>query len=316
MEPTVVCAFDPDAADRSALELARICAGVLDARLLVAVVRPGGTAPERLARLEPGSHRTLRAPRDATVLEVAAPSPSAGLHHVLATERPALAVAGSAERAPIGRVLLGTTTERLLDGAPCPLAIAPRGWRARPLSAIAVAVLPSAEGRAALSAAASLARAARVPLRVVMVLSDSPDDAQADELAHALAGVAGDGSTARVDRVAPPDDDGRPGRFTPAHGVAPLAPLRALPPRHGGAAAVLAPTLEAIAGPPLELESEVYVGDPADTLVRASARADLLVLGSRAYGAADAVHAGGVARHVLTRALCPVVLVPREAAGD
>src|SRR5262249_27515853 len=33
MEPTVVCAFDPDAGDRSAIDLARVLAGVLDARL-------------------------------------------------------------------------------------------------------------------------------------------------------------------------------------------------------------------------------------------------------------------------------------------
>jgi nucleotide-binding universal stress UspA family protein len=180
-------------------------------------------------------------------------------------------------------VRLGTTTERLLDGAPCPLAIAPRGWSERPLAAIAVAVLPSPEGRAALTAAAELARAARVPLRVVMVLSDSPDDAQAGELAHALVGVGGDAAPVSGRRFAP------------------------------GAAGVLMPALEAIAGSPLELEPDVYVGDPVDTLVRASARADLLVLGSRAYGAAEEVHVGGVARRVLARAQCPVVLVPREA---
>ncbi len=290
MEPTVVCAFDPDAGDRAAIELARLAAGVLGARLLVAVVRPGGTAPERLSRLEVG-HRprhslaalalSLRL-EHAELREITAPSPAAGLHDVLAAERPALAVAGSAERAPHGQVMLGTTTARLLDGAPCPVAIAPRGWAERPLSGIAVAVLPSPEGRCALEAAAALARAAGVPLRVLMVLSGSPDEAEAGELARALA----------------PD------------AIAASASV-------GGAAGVLGPAMASAAlgaegAPWLEVDPDIYVGDPADTLMRASARVDVLVLGSRAYGPTAEVHAGGVARRVLSGAHCPVVLVPRS----
>jgi nucleotide-binding universal stress UspA family protein len=54
------------------------------------------------------------------------------------------------------------------------------------------------------------------------------------------------------------------------------------------------------------------VGDPADTLVRASAGVDLLVLGSRAYGPGGTVLAGGVARRVLAGAHCPVIVVPRD----
>jgi nucleotide-binding universal stress UspA family protein len=284
MERTVVCAFDPNAGDRAPVALARLAAGILRARLVVVVVRPGGSAPERLARMEERGARgsparlaaTLRRDR-AELREIAAPSPASGLHDVLAVERPALAVAGSAERAGHGHVRLGTTTERLLDGAPCPVAIAPRGWSERPLSAIAVAVVPSPEGRAALRAAAELARAARVPLRVVMVLSDSPDAEEADELARELA--PGGGGT-------------------------------------GGGAAVLQPALTSAAldlapSATLEVVSDVFVGDPVDTLVRASKRAGLLVLGSRAYGPAEEVHAGGVARRVLAGARCPVVVVPR-----
>ena len=146
-------------------------------------------------------------------------------------------------------------------------------------------MLPSREGRAALHLAAELARAAGVPLRAVMVLSGSPDRAEADELVRALApeqALAGVGA-----------GDG--------------------PEPSGGAASVLGPALASAAGGGLHVDPDVYVGDPADTLVRASARAGLLVLGSRAYGPAAEVHVGGVARRVLAGARCPVVLVPRGA---
>jgi nucleotide-binding universal stress UspA family protein len=293
MEPTVACALDPDSGDRGPVELARVAATLLGARVLTMIVRPGGSAAERLSRREPGYDAEPNGsgvPRfgRANCREIMAPSPAAGLHRGLAEERPALLVAGSPMRAGHGRVGLGTTTERLLDGAPCPVAIAPRGWTERPLGAIAVAMLPSPEGRAALDLAAALAYAAGVPLRLVMVLSDSPDADEAAELAQALtseqafAGVGG----------GEPDEEPR------------------------GAAAVLGPALTSAAhdrAPRIEAGADVYVGDPTDTLVRASARAGLLVLGSRAYGHGAEVHAGGVARSVLTRARCPVVLVPRGA---
>ena len=289
MEPTVACALDPDSGDRGPVELARLAAILLGGRVLTVIVRPGGSAAERLSRLEnahgaepePGGvPRFGRADR----LEIQAPSPAAGLHRVLAEVRPALLVAGSPMRAAHGRVGLGTTTERLLDGAPCPVAIAPRGWSERPLGAIAVAMLPSPEGRAALDLAAALAHAAGVPLRLVMVLSDSPDADETAELARALASE-------------------------PALAGEAVEESR-------GPAGVLGPALTSAAhdrAPRIEAGADVYVGDPSDTLVRASARAGLLVLGSRAYGHGAEVHAGGVARSLLTRARCPVVLVPRGA---
>jgi nucleotide-binding universal stress UspA family protein len=293
MEPIVACALDPDSGDRGPVELARLAAVLLGGRVLTVIVRPGGSAAERLSRLEkahgaePGADGVPRFAR-ADRREIQAPSPAAGLHRVLAELHPALLVAGSPTGAAYGRVGLGTTTERLLDGAPCPVAIAPRGWTERPLGAIAVAMLPTPEGSAALDLAAALAHAAGVPLRLVMVLSDSPDADEAAELARALASeqaLAGVGA-GETDEAPP------------------------------GPADVLGPALTSAAhdrAPRIEAGADVYVGDPSDTLVRASARAGLLVLGSRAYGHGAEVHAGGVARSVLMSARCPVVLVPRGA---
>jgi nucleotide-binding universal stress UspA family protein len=278
MEPIVVCALDPDLGDPAPAEFAEVAALLLRGRVLTVVVRPGGSAAERLSRLEPGTGSEDGAPRFARAdrREIRSPSPAAGLHRVLTEERPALVVAGSPARALHGRVGLGSTTERLLDGAPCPVAIAPRGWTADARRAVVVAMLPSPEGRAALDLGAALADAAGAALRLVLVLSDSPDAAEAAELANALA---------------------------PEHTLAVVG---------HGAAAVLRPALTSAArarAPRIDADADIYVGDPTDTLVRASARAGLLVLGSRAYG--TGVHAGGVARRVLSRARCPVILVPR-----
>jgi hypothetical protein len=54
MEPIVACALDPDSGDHGPVEFARVAAMLLGARMLTVVVRPGGSASERLARMEPG----------------------------------------------------------------------------------------------------------------------------------------------------------------------------------------------------------------------------------------------------------------------
>src|SRR3954469_12724779 len=100
MEPTVVCALDPDSGDRGPVELARLAATLLGGRVLTVIVRPGGSATERLSRLENAHGAEPEAGRMARFghvdrREIRAPSPAAGLHHVLDEVRPALVVAGS-----------------------------------------------------------------------------------------------------------------------------------------------------------------------------------------------------------------------------
>src|SRR4051812_32045232 len=108
MEPTVACALDPASRDRGPMELARGMATLLGARVLTIVVRPGGSAAERLSRLEPArdTEPEAGAPRFAHAdrREVGAPSPAAGLHRALAEECPALLVAGSPMSAAHGCV--------------------------------------------------------------------------------------------------------------------------------------------------------------------------------------------------------------------
>ena len=69
---------------------------------------------------------------------------------------------GSTHRGSLGRITPGSVAQRLLNGAPCPIAIAPAGLRERELAvaAIGVAFDGSHESRRALRAAVDLARAA------------------------------------------------------------------------------------------------------------------------------------------------------------
>lgn len=62
--------------------------------------------------------------------------------------------------------------------------------------------------------------------------------------------------------------------------------------------------------PGITIAAEVLEGDAADTLVRASAEADLLVLGS--HGHSQIFHAvlGSVAEACVRKATCPVVVIP------
>src|SRR3954467_12161699 len=100
MEPIVACALDPDSGDRGPVELARLAATLLGGRLLAVIVRPGGSATERLSRLENAHGAEPEAGRLARFghvdrREIRAPSPPARLHPVLHAVAAARAMAGS-----------------------------------------------------------------------------------------------------------------------------------------------------------------------------------------------------------------------------
>lgn len=61
---------------------------------------------------------------------------------------------------------------------------------------------------------------------------------------------------------------------------------------------------------------ELLEGDVVDELAALDEHeADLLVVGSRAYGPVRRVLLGGVSRQLIRRAACPLVVVPRSAAS-
>ena len=138
-----------------------------------------------------------------------------------------------------------------MHGAPCPIAIVPPGWEAGGgLNTIGVAYVDSDEGREALSGGTRW-RAARGP-----------------RCASSPRSRPGSPCTARP-RRAPPS------------GPAGLRRGRGRAARAGGAA--LRQATDALDGD-VPVETDAFVEDPADVLIRVSEHLDLLVCGSRGYG--------------------------------
>jgi nucleotide-binding universal stress UspA family protein len=74
------------------------------------------------------------------------------------------------------------------------------------------------------------------------------------------------------------------------------------------AAAVATPAAAGVA-----VDIDVEVADPADVLLALSEEVDVLVCGSRSYGARPAALLGGVTRRVTAEAACPVILLAHGA---
>jgi nucleotide-binding universal stress UspA family protein len=168
MARTVLVACDSATDDDAPLAFAHTLSRLLGAPVARVTVR----ADERVAGDEPD----LLPSRPRTgVRVIRAASVPAGLQRVLAEEGPELLVLGSATAADLGRTLLGSTAERILQGASRAVAVVPRGYVAGPVRAIGVGLLPTPDGAHALHAAAAIARAAAVPLIALVILRRTPD---------------------------------------------------------------------------------------------------------------------------------------------
>jgi nucleotide-binding universal stress UspA family protein len=209
---------------------------------------------------------------------VGASVPSA-LHEAAEAEHAGLLVVGSTRRGRIGRTLPGSTAERLLHGAPCPVAVVPHRWtRDGEPKTIGVAFVDTAEGREALRGAHALARSLGARLRVLTVVRPTlsmyvETEAQtATRRAKHFEDVLGEHKVKAI-----------------------RAAERALAELNGSA----------------EAEVDGLIGDPAEVLADFSQHLDVLVLGSRGYGPLRAVLLGGVSGRVVDDARCPVIVLPR-----
>jgi nucleotide-binding universal stress UspA family protein len=154
------------------LVLANVCAGA-------GLVRPGvGIA---LADERAHAHRLLTNARLDSALSSGTivrrdSSPGRGLHELAEHERADLLVVGSSHRASLGRVLLGDDTRAALNGAPCAVAIAPRGYSCADAQwhTIGVGHDGSPESELALDAARRLARRLEATIRVLAVVPLQP----------------------------------------------------------------------------------------------------------------------------------------------
>jgi nucleotide-binding universal stress UspA family protein len=268
------------------LALAELLADVTGAELLVAAVvphefpyAPGTAEREQVLRLQ-AQDMLVDAVAESDRVHtrvVVARSAAQGLHQLAESERAAALIVGSSHRGPVGRVLAGSVAERLLHGAPCPVAVAPAGFRERPdrgLRIVGCAFDGSDEARLAAQHAAYLARRARAKLLLLAV--------------HEPELIFG------IDQV--------PGAYN-------LQELAESERKR------LARALEAAAAavePDLEVQHEVLEGSAVETLAGAAENGiDLLIVGSRAYGPVRRVLLGGVSSGLVRSSPAPVLVVPR-----
>jgi nucleotide-binding universal stress UspA family protein len=206
------------------------------------------------------------------------PSIVRGLHDAAEALGASQVVVGSSHRGLVGRTLPGGVGERLLQAAPCAVAVAPRGYRGAEhgFRRIGAAFTDTPEGWEALSAAKMLAALGGAKLVSFTALEPLPPVAPAG-MAPAW--------------IAPPGFDER--RRERARATA----------------------VQALAGTPADVLDGIAIidGDPAHALAEASTRVDLLVCGSRGYRPLRSLIVGGVSAKLAHSCACPLLVLPRQA---
>jgi nucleotide-binding universal stress UspA family protein len=290
--PTYIVGYDGGGAANAALGFARRLGRVDDARILAATVYgalPGAFMPYGSAQLYGKMESVLRERADELLARldgagverwaVCASSTAGGLHDLARTEGASLIAVGVTHHRGVGALVPGGVADRLLHGTPCAVAVAPDGSATdSPIRVVAVAYDARDESRHALATASSLAE--RHGAQLVLI------------------GAAG---WTRADEILAGTDRER---------------------LHDAMCKRVAERLrEAEAGLRVNVETRAVVveGEPGPALVegcRVNAEIDVLVMGSRAYGPLRSVLLGGVSRHVIDHAPCPVLVVPRGVSSE
>ena len=201
-----------------------------------------------------------------------------GIKRVLGRQRRQLVVCGSSPHGADGRVSIGRTSRQLLGQVSCALAIAPRGLSARQrlsFTRIGVGFDGGPEARAALSIAAAIAAGCGAELIIRGVIDD------------------------RIPKLTWPNLWIKP--FMESWNAVMDADVAALRRAAESAAAELTV--------PVRVEIERAV--PAASLRELSLATDLLVIGSRRWGAVARVLLGGTGEALAHGAHCSLLVVPR-----
>jgi len=213
-------------------------------------------------------------PEGTTLRAVASESPARALHEIAESMEADLLVLGPTYGGPLGRLALGNVADRVLHGAPCPVAIAPRGYEAPAggPGVVCAAFVDTPEGRDALDGAAALAARAGASLQALTIVE----------------------------------------WFDPTGMVAPPAQLIEHE-REQTVELARQAAHHALERLSVDVEAEAVVlpGGTAATLVERSAGLDLLVCGSRGYGPVRTVLLGSVSHALAHHARCPLIVLPR-----
>ena len=292
MQQPVIAAVDPLREDTAPAALGLMLARLTRAPLLLAGAYPvdlhvDGVYPDVTRAVREDAEAAMRrfgalvenAPGArvpvATTVVPSAGFPARALHDLAEQEEASLVVLGSSRRGQLGRVLPGAVTDRLLHGAPCPVAVAPVGFSFEDADAglrlIGVGFTDTPDGHAALGKGCTLAARARGLVRVLTV---------AERVDPLLAGGLDAGAFEAVRSA-----------------------------RDDAAATVLRRGLDAVSVG-RSAGGEILTGDPAEALAAASADLDLLVCGSRGYGPLRTLLLGGTSHALVRKAACPVLVVP------
>ncbi len=291
MQRKIIIAYDGSAGGDDALAMGAVLAEALGAKPLVATVQripPYLVAePELREMAEADSEPLFAKAREALEgLEVETATlfdESAGraLNGLIETEAPVAVALGSAHRGPVGRVLLGSLGTAMLSGSECAIAIAPAGYAKQEghrLRQIAVGVSESPETEVAIAAAKGLAVRLHADLRAVAV---------APPLSTDLIGAV-------LSMLSKEQLEG--------------------PREHELQIALDGAVADLPAG--IEARRTLLHGEPAVELVGAVEEADLLVLGSRAYGPVRRALLGSVSAEVMRSCPCCVLILTRKAGSD
>ena len=183
MRPKIVIAYDGTPAAADGLVLGRLLGDLRDADLLVTRVLPETSSTEATERAVQAWFRTtLHETREAAgavlgdrpfeLWPVFGMPVAEGINALAADQGAELIVFGSPHHSPLGRILLGNAAAVACDGAPCAVAIAPRGFRDSPVldpAVIGVAFDRSQESVAALEFGLEVARDAGATMRMIGV---------------------------------------------------------------------------------------------------------------------------------------------------
>jgi nucleotide-binding universal stress UspA family protein len=183
MFKNVLVGVDGSANGRDAVALAERLVDA-DGKLTLAHVHPGALHPFHahtssvLAEQAAASARLLAEEREATavsaeLVSVVASSPGGGLHRQAEEQHAELIVVGSCGRSAFGRAMMGDDARGALNGAPCAVAIAMRGYaqHPKPFAKVGVGYNGSPESRAALAVARSVAEPTRASVQALEVVS-------------------------------------------------------------------------------------------------------------------------------------------------
>lgn len=270
-----------------ALALARALAP--DAELIVASAYPWDSTPSRFMQLgyanimREDTEKALRDrvkdldPKQVTTKAIADTSPARALHHLAEHEAADLIVTGTASHGRVGRMVLGDVSRDVLHGAPCPVAVAPRGFSAGAPATIGVAFDQSPEAEHALTVAIDIAAALGAKLVVREVVA-----------ADVLPVIAGYPSIDVEDISREIAEDAQE--------------------RLDGVIGAIETSVP--------IEARAVVGPLADRLTELVEEVDLVLCGSRGWGTVRRVLIGSTANRLIHNAAVPVLVVPRSALVD